>query len=221
MKRAIVVVAAGVALGALAIVGPELWAYHRFGQALERQVEASQAEGGAWPPLHETCFFCHGPQGQPANAQYPALAGQPAAYLEQQLRAFAGGQRRSATMAPLAGHLSDAQIRFIAAYYARQAPSTVGDAPADPMLEQRGAATVQARSCRACHGEALMGKDLAPRLAGQGESYLAKQLAAFKAGERHDPSGAMDGIAGTLAGDDITAVARYLARLPLRRDLTP
>jgi cytochrome c553 len=212
MKRMMLATAAVVAAAAAFLV-PELVDYHRFGSALDNQARASQANGGPWPQFAETCFACHGPQGQSRNAEYPALAGQPAAYLEAQLRAFASGQRDNPTMGPLARSLTDEQIRSLAAYYARQAPADSTDAMESAALEARGKAVVQARSCQACHGEALTGKALAPRLAGQGEHYLAHQLAAYKSGKRHDATGAMDGIAATLSNEDIPAVARYLARM--------
>lgn len=219
MKRAIVLAAVGVlAVGAGALFGPDLLDYYHFEKELDRHVEASQADGGSWPPLHETCFFCHGPHGQSGNGQYPALSGQPEAYIEAQLRAFASEQRRSPTMGPLARNLSDGQIKFMAAYYARQTPGTSENAPVSAALAQRGKAAVQARSCQACHGEGLMGKDLAPRLAGQGETYLANQLAAFKTGERRDSTGAMAGVAAALSTEDIPAMAHYLSRLQAGRD---
>ncbi|WP_354683276.1 c-type cytochrome [Cupriavidus necator] len=211
MKRMMFATAA-VAAAAAAFLVPDLLDYHRFSTALDRQAQASQASG-PWPQFAETCFACHGPHGQSRNAEYPALAGQPAAYLEAQLRAFANGQRDNLTMGPLARNLTDEQIRSLAAYYARQAPAGSPDAMENAALEARGKAVVQARSCQACHGEALTGKELAPRLAGQAEHYIAHQLAAFKSGERHDASGAMDGIAATLSNEDIPAVARYLARM--------
>ncbi|MFC4343341.1 c-type cytochrome [Cupriavidus numazuensis] len=215
MKRAMFATAAVVA-GAAAFVVPDLVDYHRFGTALDIQALASQTHGGAWPQFPESCFACHGPHGQSRNAEYPALAGQPAAYLEAQLRAFATGQRDNPTMGPLARNLTDAQIRSLAAYYAGQAPAGNPDVMADGALEARGKAVVQARSCQACHGEALTGKDLAPRLAGQGEHYLAHQLAAFRNGKRHDATGGMDAIAATLSNEDIPAVARFLARMSAR-----
>ncbi len=219
IKRAVFATAA-VAVGAAAFLVPDLVNYHRFGTALDNQAEASQANGGPWPQFPQTCFACHGPHGQSRNAEYPALAGQPAAYIEAQLRAFASGQRDSATMGPLARNLTAEQIGLLAAYYARQAPTGNADVAASAALEARGKAVVQARSCQACHGEGLTGKDLAPRLAGQGERYLAQQLAAFKSGKRHDASGGMDSIAATLSNEDIPAVARYLARMsPDRREI--
>lgn len=218
-KRPVLVAAAAVVAVAAFIV-PDLVGYHRFGTALDNQAVASQTDGGRWPQFPETCFACHGPRGQSHNAEYPALAGQPAAFIEAQLRAFASGQRDSPTMGPLARNLTDEQIGLLAAYYAKQAPTGSPDVTASAALEARGKAVVQARSCQACHAEGLTGKDLAPRLAGQGESYLGQQLAAFKSGKRHDASGAMDSIAAALSNEDIPAVARYLARMsPERREI--
>ncbi|ARF86905.1 cytochrome c4 [Burkholderia cenocepacia] len=116
-------------------------------------------------------------------------------------------------MGPLSRELDDAKIDALATYFARQAPARNEPVPADAALDTRGMALVAARSCRACHGAALTGKDPAPRLAGQGQLYLEAQLAAFRSGERHDPTGAMNALAATLSGDDTRAVAHYLAGL--------
>ncbi|KVP60256.1 c-type cytochrome [Burkholderia ubonensis] len=214
MKRVMIIgaVAAIVALaGAGALHGRDILDGMRFEKAMSRIGEADQANGGTWPQPQETCFFCHGAHGQSLNAWYPALSGQPAAYLAAQLRAFASEQRHNPYMGPLARDLDDGQVKTLAAYFARQTPTRNEDVPADAALAKRGMALIQARSCQACHGATLMGRDQAPRLAGQGEIYLATQLAAFKTGERRDPAGAMNGMAATLSGDDIRAVAHYLA----------
>jgi cytochrome c553 len=217
MKRTLVMAAVGIVgacvMAAGAVVAPDVVSYYRFEGELDRRIEASQSGGGPWPPMQETCFFCHGQHGQPAHAGYPALSGQPAAYVEAQLRAFASGQRQSATMGPLARSLSDEQIKFIADYYARQAPGSSGSSATNATLEQRGRALVQDGSCRACHGDGLAGRHLAPRLEGQGETYLADQLIAFKDGRRRDASGAMASVAAALSTDDIPAVAHYLAMM--------
>jgi cytochrome c553 len=44
-------------------------------------------------------------EGRPAGG-YPAIAGQPQAYLERQLEAYADGRRADPVMAPLAKRLS-------------------------------------------------------------------------------------------------------------------
>lgn len=216
MKRTLIIVAAVAVAGVVvagALYGRDLLDGMRFEKAMYQIGEADKINAGPWPQAQEACFVCHGPRGQSLNAWYPALAGQPSAYVAAQLRAFASGQRHNPYMAPLAKDLSDTQIDALATYFAKQVPARNEDAPADAELEKRGLALIQTKSCQACHGAKLMGKDQVPRLAGQGETYLANQLTAFKSGERHDPTGAMNGLAATLSSEDIPAVARYLARI--------
>ncbi|MPV57822.1 cytochrome C [Burkholderia sp. HI2761] len=214
MKRISMIVAALAVAGVVAagvLYGPDLVDGMRYQKAMAAIGDADKANAGAWPQPQETCFFCHGARGQSLNAAYPSLSGQPAAYLAAQLRAFASDQRRNAFMGPLARELDSAKIDAVAAYFARQTPARNEAVPADAALEKRGMALVAARSCQACHGATLMGKESAPRLAGQGQRYLEDQLAMFRSGERHDPGGAMNAMAATLSGDDARAIAHYLA----------
>ncbi|WP_176048724.1 c-type cytochrome [Burkholderia sp. BCC1644] len=211
-KIGVALAVAGVLAGGV-LYGPDLVDGMRYQRAMAAIGGADTANGGAWPQPQETCFFCHGVHGQSQNAWYPSLSGQPATYIAAQLRAFATGQRSNAYMAPLARELDDAKIDALATYFARQAPARNEAVAADAALDGHGMALVEARSCRACHGAALTGKDPAPRLAGQGQLYLESQLAAFRSGERRDPTGAMNGLAATLSGDDTRAVAHYLAGL--------
>ncbi|KVL55215.1 cytochrome C [Burkholderia territorii] len=216
MKRAWMIgtalVIAGVATAGT-LYGPDLVDGMRYGKAMTAIGGADTANGGAWPQPQETCAFCHGTHGQSRNAWYPSLSGQPAGYIAAQLRAFASDTRRNAYMGPLARELDDAKIDALATYFARQAPARNEAVPADDALAQRGMALVTAQSCQACHGAALTGKDHMPRLAGQGERYLEAQLAAFRSGQRRDPTGAMNGVSATLSGDDTRAIAHYLASL--------
>jgi cytochrome c553 len=75
-------------------------------------------------------------------------------------------------------------------------------------------------SCVACHGASAQGNVAlgAPVLAGQHEAYLVRQLNNFKTGLRGADTGdvrgmQMRGMAAVL-GDDVGAVASYLAGLP-------
>ncbi len=71
--------------------------------------------------LAATCANCHGTQGQAVpNAAVPGLAGLPAAYVVEQMKAFKAGTRPATVMHQLARGYSDAQIEAIAAYYAAQ-----------------------------------------------------------------------------------------------------
>ena len=71
--------------------------------------------------LAATCANCHGTQGQAVpNAAVPGLAGQPASYLVEQMKAFKAGTRQATVMHQIAKGYSEAQIESIAAYYAVQ-----------------------------------------------------------------------------------------------------
>lgn len=78
----------------------------------------ARAEATAPPGRLFECVACHGADGIGKSQQYPDLRGQKAFYLEKQLRAFRSGERRDATMNPLASALSDAEITALAAYFA-------------------------------------------------------------------------------------------------------
>jgi cytochrome c553 len=84
-----------------------------FGQKIYRSGNASS---GVAP-----CMGCHGPNGagNPAS-NYPALRGQNAQYIENQLRGFASGQRHNENakkmMQILASRMTDREIRAVASY---------------------------------------------------------------------------------------------------------
>jgi len=67
-----------------------------------------------------TCVACHGPAGVSTNPLWPNLAGQHAAYLAKQIKAFRDGDRSDPLMAPMVAALTDEDITNLAAYYAAQ-----------------------------------------------------------------------------------------------------
>lgn len=75
-----------------------------------------------------------------------------------------------------------------------------------------GVAETVTKRCAMCHGEKgeSMAEDF-PRLAGQHESYLAKQLKDFRDGRREGP---MVRMARGLSDGDIAALAKYYAAQP-------
>jgi cytochrome c553 len=193
---------------AAATMGPEA----RFQQAILEEAEAYEANGGSWPQLSDACVVCHGRNGDSVNQQYADLAAQPAAYIADQLHAFAAGRRSSTFMVPLALSLTDAEIQQLSEYFARQAVSNNAFQP-DAMLRARGESLSQ--SCSACHGKQLMGDKLNPRLAGQGYDYLLTQMDAYAANTRTDVTGVMNALAAALSEDDRRAVSAYLASYPV------
>ncbi len=68
----------------------------------------------------DRCDRCHGVNGNSSDPRIPALAAQRTDYLEPVLRAYRTGARKSQTMSAMAQGLTDADIRQLADYYARQ-----------------------------------------------------------------------------------------------------
>ncbi|QSX38899.1 c-type cytochrome [Shewanella sedimentimangrovi] len=148
-----------------------------------------QADIVAGKGLYQSCSACHGQAGEGNVAlDAPALAGQGAWYLERQLQYFQQGIRgahkddiQGQQMAAMARMLANNEaIRQISAYIATLSPKSAtasGDV-------RKGKALYH--NCSFCHGEAGEGNynQNAPRLAGQHDWYLRRQLEHFKQGIR-------------------------------------
>jgi len=176
------------------------------------------------------CAACHGVQGEGTkNDYFPRLAGKPAGYLMNQLVAFRDGRRRYPPMNYLLEYLPDAYLRKMADYFAALRPPPVQQAAADvsAAVLARGHALVsegdQAHgvpACSGCHGPKLTGMEPAiPGLVGLHESYISAQLGAFRYGTRSAPEpDCMQLVAASLTENDVTAVAAWLASLPVPAD---
>ena len=69
--------------------------------------------------LAATCANCHGTDGRAVpNSTVPSIAGMPAAYITEQMKAFKSGARPATVMHQLAKGYSDEQIVTIANYFA-------------------------------------------------------------------------------------------------------
>ena len=64
------------------------------------------------------CAACHGPLGKATMPDAPNLAGQPAMYLAEQLKAYRSGARKHEVMSMMAKPLKDADIDDLAAWFA-------------------------------------------------------------------------------------------------------
>jgi cytochrome c553 len=71
------------------------------------------------------CIGCHGIAGYKAAFPHvyhvPLIAGQNPKYIENALKAYQSGDRKSPTMRSIAASLSDADIAELAAYYGEEA----------------------------------------------------------------------------------------------------
>jgi cytochrome c553 len=176
------------------------------------------------------CVACHGATGIGAHPEIPNLAGQHAAYLVAQIKAFRRTELSQAKPGepavrydPVMGHqavgMTDADADDLAAYYSSR--------PCVPEKIAKGEpAVAMANQCAGCHG--AFGRStnpLVPRLAGQHETYLDNQLKAFRGVDRDKPRGIAHrlrvhpvmGPRGIMLNDqDIAELAGYFSGLSCR-----
>ena len=190
---------------------------------------------GAAPAFEDTlaqrllaCTGCHGKDGRAAaDGYYPRIAGKPAGYLYNQLRAFRDGQRRYALMTELLAPLSDDYLRQIAAHFAALDLPYAAPAQADAassararLLATQGDRERQIPACSACHGQALTGvaPDM-PGVLGLSRDYLNAQMGAWRTGSRHAAApDCMATLAKRLSIDDINALSLWLSAQALPAD---
>ncbi|WP_116366008.1 c-type cytochrome [Parahaliea mediterranea] len=68
------------------------------------------------------CSACHGMRGEPVAQNWPILAGQHAAYLEQQLKAYKSSKRVHPLMQAALSRLGNDDFKALAAYYSQLVP---------------------------------------------------------------------------------------------------
>lgn len=167
------------------------------------------------------CGACHGVDGNSPVANFPKLAGQGQRYLLKQMQDIKSGARPVVEMTGMLDPLSDQDMADIAAYYAAQ-KTIVG--AADPKLVERGEDLFRGGklaegmpACIGCHSPDGSGIATAgyPHLGGQHADYTAKQLTAFREGERSNDGDSMimRDIAAKLSNKDIEALSAYIQGL--------
>ena len=81
------------------------------------------ATTGDWDKYIVPCKSCHGPENQGAGEHFPAIAGQHASYIVQQLNAWKVGTRDNDPqhlMKAIAERMNDEEIQAVAAWLSRQ-----------------------------------------------------------------------------------------------------
>lgn len=89
-----------------------------FAAVLALTSQAARADLPAGRLKAQMCATCHGPWGQASMPNTPHLAGQPAQYLIEQLKAYRSGKRSHEIMSLIAKPLTDAEIADVSAWYA-------------------------------------------------------------------------------------------------------
>jgi cytochrome c553 len=164
------------------------------------------------------CAACHTNDGSRGVAANPILQGQHPDYLVKQLVEFKTGKRDNPVMKAMAGPLSEADMKNVAAFYAsKQAKpgfaKNAGLVAQGEKVYRGGIAERSVPACSGCHGPSGAGIPAQyPRLAGQHADYVEAQLAAFRSGARHN-NPVMTAVAAKLSDRDIKALADYVAGL--------
>jgi cytochrome c553 len=193
---------------ARSLSGPTRAALVALGLLASAAVRAAEA-----PAVAQACLACH---GDALAEGAPPIAGHSSNYIQLQLVFFRAGRRKNEIMQGVAEGLSDNDIRALGKYFASLPfPDLPPPADTQPDLTRAGATAALQHRCAACHGDAYLGIQAAPRVARLPEAYLAKALGDYRANARPSSGGAaMTEVAGSLSDADIKALAHYLAVLP-------
>jgi cytochrome c553 len=167
----------------------------------------------------QICSNCHGLDGNSVSPNFPRLAGQTEEYIVTQLTAFRNQHRIDPAgfeyMWGLSRHLTDEQIKGLAAYFSAQVPSM--NQPVEPEKAARGKDVFEngiadqgVPACATCHGAKALGAGMFPRLAGQHSAYLVRQLVVFQKTEARPDATIMKSVSHSLTPDNMESVALYL-----------
>ncbi len=190
-----------------------------IGPALAADIPEADKKAAA-KMANEVCASCHGPGGRSTAPTFPRLAGQQAAYLETQLKAFRDQTRGDpdaiAYMWGMASQLSDSMIAALAEYFSQQNPAPGSQASTSAIgagreIFEKGVPSQQIPACESCHGKGATGVGAIPRLAGQHAPYLFKQMLVIQSVLRSAP--VMHGVVKDLTREQMQQVAVYLASL--------
>jgi cytochrome c553 len=157
------------------------------------------------------CGACHGEDGNSATGDFPILAGQTARYLYLQLKDYKEGRRKNPIMQPMAANLSKQDMWDLANYFAAQKQKPNGF-KADAEKVVRGKKVADDALCPMCHLGGFSGQNEVPRVAGQHQAYIQRQLLAFKTKERTNYPD-MNSYIRSIPEEDIEALSHYIANL--------
>ena len=196
---------------------------------------ATPVEQDSGKDINGPCAACHGALGQGGKrGEYPRLAGQRAAYIEQQLKNFRSRERLNLPMLPYTQEreLSEEDIRQVSAYLAGiklqtqfpdfketdgaltrlEAMEKVMIIPRLPGDLEKGKA-LYTEECAYCHGGTGRGIGRFPMLVGQYTNYLQRQIDAYLKRERPHDSEETAGILGRISGQDINDILAHITHL--------
>ena len=182
----------------------------------------------------DMCAECHGLDGAGNRIKFPRLAGQKPKYIIKQLSDFRDGHRKNdgGQMQKMVTELDPKDVPRVADWFSTQEsawPKRSIKGELDLARAQRLAISgaADAPGCLSCHSARspyLYDRPtiVAPRLAGQRDFYIAKELKDFRDGRRsNDPDEMMRKVARHLTDAEIEAFAVYLSQNPDLHEARP
>lgn len=155
------------------------------------------------------CKGCHGMDGKGVAPAIPTLAAQRMGYLVQSLKEYEEGKRTHAALKDMATHMSDADMRNVAAYYASLPAIVNTSVTREDLLSPYERGKAYARECAGCHGEDGNSKTPGtPTLAGQQPHYLVTAIQEYHRGDREGP---MNSILRSASRLELESLALYFA----------
>jgi len=119
--------------------------------AIDKQAAANIAAGRVF--AERECKGCHGLDGGGAAPGIPHLAAQRGGYLIAALTAYKEGKRTHAALREIAAHMSEADARNLAAYYASLPPVQPAAATQGTQASPYEQGKKLAAACTKCHGD--------------------------------------------------------------------
>ncbi len=171
----------------------------------------------------QVCSNCHGIDGNSVSPNFPKLAEQPDEYIVDQLTRFRNHRRADPEgfeyMWGISRHLTDDQIKGLAAYFSTQKSRPLAPGNPKQIAEGRtifdtGLPAQGVPPCSTCHGDHGQGNGQFPRVAYQHSDYVIKQLTVFQRTDQRPDGVAMKAITHSLSDKNMEAVAAYLQQMP-------
>lgn len=148
-------------------------------QEVERDPKLTAALFKTGQKVAAVCDNCHGESGNSPKPDVPNLAGQHPAYLLEQLRQYATGQRPDRFMEGMIRVMNSDEKVGMALFYAKQ--RVVYKPAANPVLVAHGR-DLYGKACTRCHDDEGLGDEKIARIAGQQPEYLRLALQRYRTG---------------------------------------
>jgi len=206
LLRAIVI---AVSLGAVMASAP-VWA-----QTNKVKNKASASSAVYAERFKAVCAGCHGQNGRSDIPGVPVLSGQHSFYVITQLFLFRERRRNDPGMVELARQMSDEDLRGFSDYINTlpHVPAPTPSHSPDPDRMRLGEKLANEYRCSFCHGSDMAGGQQVPRIGGQKEDYLLRNLQGFKTGTRPAYTRAMTEALSHVPAEEFDVLSYFISNI--------